>query len=113
VTAQAVARGDVFWVELDPVRGSEIAKTRPCVILSSDEVNRRRRTVIVVPLTNTPQSACFPLLVAVPSAGSHSKARTEQLRNVDKSRLQRRIGQVSPGDLLAISQGVVRVLGLA
>lgn len=109
----AIERGDVFWVDLEPVRGSEIAKIRPCVVLSSNEINRRRRTVVIVPLTSTPEPVAFPLVVAVPSAGAQSKARTEQLRNVDKTRLQRRIGCVSSGDLADISRGVAKVLGLA
>lgn len=107
-----IERGDVFWVDLEPVRGSEIAKTRPCVILSTNEINRRRRTVVIVPLTSTPEPVAFPLVVAVPSAGAHSKARTEQLRNVDKTRLQRKIGSINHTDLDAISRGVARVLGL-
>lgn len=110
--ANAIARGDVYWVDLEPVRGSEIAKTRPCIVLSIDEINRRRRTVVVVPLTSTPEEASFPLLVAIASAGANSKARTEQLRNVDKTRLQRRIGRISASDLDRLSQGVSRVLGL-
>ena len=110
---RAIQRGDLFWVHLDPVVGSEIAKTRPCVILSSNEINRRRNTVVIVPLTTTPEAVRFPLLVAVPSAGTSSKARTEQVRNVDKSRLQGQIGGVSDADMDAISRGVARVLGLS
>ena len=79
---RTIQRGDLFWVHLDPVVGSEIAKTRPCVILSSNEINRRRNTVVIVPLTTTPEAVRFPLLVAVPSAGTSSKARTEQVREL-------------------------------
>jgi len=111
-TQTSIERGDVFWVDLEPVRGSEIAKIRPCVILSTNEINRRRRTVVLVPLTSTPEPVAFPLVVAVPSAGANTKARTEQLRNVDKIRLQRRIGRVNPVDLADISRGVSKVLGL-
>ncbi|WP_029461762.1 type II toxin-antitoxin system PemK/MazF family toxin [Serpentinimonas barnesii] len=110
--ADALERGTVYWVELDPVRGSEIAKTRPCVLLSLGSINRSRRTVVVVPLTSTPEAARFPLLVAVPSAGSNSKARIEHIRCVDKSRLQRRIGHLSPNDLDAIGRALLRVLGM-
>ena len=108
----ALERGAVCWVELDPVRGSEIAKTRPCVLLSASVINRSRRTVVVVPLTSTPEAPRFPLLVAVPSAGSSSKARIEHIRCVDKSRLQRRIGRLSPNDLDAIGRALLRVLGM-
>lgn len=107
-----VERGQVYWVALDPVVGAEIAKTRPCVILSANEINRRRKTVIIVPLTSTPEPRHFPLLIDVPSAGVGSKARTEQVRNVDKSRLRGLIGHISDEDLSAISRGVAKVLGL-
>jgi len=110
--ADALERGAVCWVELDPVRGSEIAKTRPCVLLSLGAINRSRRTVVVVPLTSTPEAPRFPLLVAVPSAGSSSKARIEHIRCVDKSRLQRRIGHLSPNDLDTIGRALLRVLGM-
>jgi len=111
--ATALERGAVCWVELDPVRGSEIAKTRPCVVLSASVINRSRRTVVVVLLSSTPEAARFPLLVAVPSAGSSSKARIEHIRCVDQSRLQRCIGRLSPADLDAIGRALLRVLGLA
>ncbi len=107
-----IQRGQVYWVTLDPVRGSEISKTRPCVVISANEINRRRNTVVVVPLTSTPESVHFPLVIDVPSAGKGSKARSEQIRNVDKSRLTRLIGQLSEADLSDISRGVARVLGL-
>ena len=108
----SIQRGQVYWVTLDPVRGSEISKTRPCVILSANEINRRRNTVIIVPLTSTPEPVHFPLVINVPSAGIGSKARSEQIHNVDKSRLARLIGQISDSDLKDISHGVAKVLGV-
>lgn len=108
----AIQRGQVYWVVLDPVRGSEMAKTRPCVILSANEINRRRNTVVVVPLTTTPAPARFPLLIETPSAGAGAKVRAEHVRNVDKSRLTKHLGQISEADLHEISRGVARVLGL-
>ena len=62
----SILRGQVYWVELDPVRGAELAKTRPCVILSTEEVNQYRHTVIVIPLTTTTSQAVPPLLLATP-----------------------------------------------
>ena len=106
----SIQRGQVYWVTLDPVRGSEISKTRPCVILSANEINCRRNTVVIVPLTSTPEPAYFPLVINVPSAGIGSKARSEQIRNVDKSRLADLIGQISDSDLDNITHGVARVL---
>lgn len=108
----AIQRGQVYWVRLDPVRGSEISKTRPCIVLSANEINSRRNTVVVVPLTSTPEPAHFPLLINVPSAGTGSKARSEQIRNVDKSRLASLIGQISDSDLSAVTHGVAKVLAI-
>ena len=105
-------RGQLYWVELDPVRGSEIAKTRPCVVLSTDEVNEHRRTVIVVPLTSTPTPAVAPLLVTTPSAGADSKARIEHIRAVDKTRLKTLIGTLGDEDLSAVEESLRRVLRL-
>ena len=106
-------RGDVFWVELDPVRGAEMTKTRPCIVLSANEVNQRRRTVVIVPLTSTAEQARFPLLIEAPSTGKGSKVRTEQIRVVDKARLKGFMGRVNNSDLRNISHGVAKVLALA
>ena len=108
----SIQRGQVCWIALDPVRSSEMSKTRSCVILSANEINRRRNTVVIVPLTSTPEPTYFPLVINVPSAGIGSKARSEQIRNVDKSRLADLIGQISDSDLSDISHGVARVLGI-
>ena len=108
----AFVRGEVYWVELDPVVGSEMSKTRPCVVLSANEVNTRRKTVVVVPLTSTSNEASFPLLIAVPSAGLGTKAGTDQIRCIDKSRLRGHAGRVSQDDLNAISRAVAKVLNL-
>ncbi len=107
-----IQRGQVYWVVLDPVRGSEMSKTRPCVILSANEINRRRNTVVIVPLTSTSEPVHFPLVIDVPSAGLGSKARSEQIRNVDKSRLTSLIGQISDSDLNDITNGVAKVLNI-
>lgn len=110
--SQTVARGQVYWVELDPVHGAEIAKTRPCVVLSAEEVNQHRRTVIVVPLTTTKAPAVPPLLLAVPSMGADSKARIEHIRSVEKSRLKTLIGEIGDEDLAAVEAALRRILRL-
>jgi mRNA interferase MazF len=107
-----IERGDIYWVELDPTRGAEISKTRPCVVLSAIEINLHRKTVIVVPLTTTSAAPAPPLLVAVPSAGATSKARIEHIRAVDKTRLQRRIGRLSSADLQSIEVALRQILRL-
>ena len=107
-----IERGAVYWVELDPTRGAEIAKTRPCVVLSASEINLHRKTVVVVPLTNTPTPPTPPLLIATPSAGATSKARIEHIRAVDKSRLKRKVGALSAQDLRQIEEALRSVLRL-
>ena len=105
-------RGEVWWVDLDPIRGSEIKKTRPAAILTVDALNRARRTVVVVPLSSSAQPRP-PIVVAVPSAGPGSVAVCDQVRAVDKTRLVERIGELSNMDLLSLSSGVRQVLDLA
>jgi mRNA interferase MazF len=104
-------RGEVWWTEFDPSRGVEIQKTRPAVILSVDQVNRARGTVIVAPLSTAPR-AYPPISVAVTSLGRPSIAICDQVRAVDKSRLTRRAGSLNGDDLKAIENGVRAVLGL-
>ena len=106
-------RGDIHWVNFpkrDP-KGAEIEKTRPCVILSLTAVNAVRRTVLVVPLTTSPEPAP-PIAIAVASAGPDSVAVCDQVMAVDKRRLKNRTGSVSPKDLQVIEQSVRLVLGL-
>lgn len=105
-------RGRVYWVELDPIKGAEISKTRPCVILSTNEVNQHRKTVVVLPLTTTKTPAIPPLLIATPSMGADSKARIEHLRGVDKSRIKAAIGDMDAADMAAIEDALRRVLRL-
>jgi mRNA interferase MazF len=104
-------RGEVWWVRLDPTVGSEIAKTRPCVVVSSDVLNDRRRTVVVVPLSSAPQPSP-PILVAVRCDGQDVVAVTDQIRAVAKQRLDRRLDTLSVEDLEAVEQGLREILEL-
>ena len=102
-------RGEVWWVRLDPTIGSEIAKTRPCVIVSNDILNDRRRTVVIIPLSTAPQ-ASPPILVPVRCGGHNVVAVTDQIRAVSKQRLDRRMDTLSPEHLEAIEQGLKEIL---
>lgn len=104
-------RGEVWWVDLNPIRGSEIRKTRPAVILTLDLLNRARRTVVVIPLSSSPTPRP-PIVVSTPSAGVGCVAVCDQIRAVDKTRLTGLIGRLSEADLAAVSEGVRKVLGL-
>jgi mRNA interferase MazF len=104
-------RGEVWWVNFDPAQGSEIQKCRPAVILTINMINKVRRTVVVVPLSSaaTPRP---PIVIPMTSAGQNSVAVCDQLRAIDKSRIQKRIGILSANDSSALSSAVKIVLGL-
>ena len=104
-------RGEVWWVRLDPTLGSEIAQTRPCLVLSSNIVNEHRRTVVVVPLSTGPRGNP-PLLVPVRSAGRDVVAVVDQIRAVSKERLDRCAGVLSSEHLEAVEDAVRDVLEL-
>jgi len=104
-------RGEIWWVRLDPTVGSEIGKTRPCVIISSTIINERRRTVVVVPLSSAAQVAP-PLTIRVKCAGRKVVAVTDQVRAVSKDRLTQRIEEMAPVELEAIEAGLREILEL-
>ena len=98
---QTVAsRGDVYLVQLDPTRGSEIRKTRPCLVVSPDELNDHLRTVIVAPMTTGGQA--YPWRVQCRFQGRIGCVATDQLRTVDSERLSRRLGRLAPNSLAAV-----------
>jgi mRNA interferase MazF len=106
-----VHRGEIWWVNFDPVQGSEIRKTRPAIVVTADGLNRARRTVVVVPLSTGPQPRP-PLVVATPSAGPGSVAVCDQIRAVDKRRLTRCEGRLAAADVGAVEDGLRRILEL-
>ena len=104
-------RGEVWWVRLDPTLGSEIRKTRPCLVMTSNILNERRRTVVVVPLSSSPE-ASPPLLVPVTCAGRSVVAVTDQIRAVAKERLEQCMGTISAEDLAGVEDGLRQILEL-
>lgn len=86
-------RDEVWLVALDPTHGSEIRKTRPCLVVSPDEMNRHLRTVIVAPMTTTMRP--YPTRVSLRFQGKSGQAALDQLRAVDRQRLVRKLGTVS------------------
>jgi mRNA interferase MazF len=102
--ARPPSRGEVYLVELDPTRGSEIRKTRPCVIISPNELNRHLRTAIVAPMTTAGQS--YPFRVPCSFGGKRGHVVLDQLRTVDRERLRKRLGILAP----SAQDEVLRVL---
>ena len=88
-----VARFEVYLVNLDPTIGREIKKTRPCLIISPDEINRNIGTVIIAPMTT--KRRAYPTRVAVRFQGKDGQIVLDQLRTIDKSRLVKKLGVIS------------------
>jgi mRNA interferase MazF len=104
-------RGDIWWVALDPALGSEIRKTRPCVVVSVKVLNERRRTVIAVPLSSSPK-ASPPILIPVSCEGLPAMAVSDQIRAVAKERLRSRLGAVTSEEMAALEHGLREIMQL-
>ena len=88
----AVNRFDVYLTNLDPTVGSEIQKTRPCLIISPDEMNRHIRTVIVAPMTIAGKD--YPTRIACNFKKKKGRIVLDQIRTIDKTRLIKDIGTI-------------------
>jgi mRNA interferase MazF len=93
--SRPLVRGEVHLVRLDPTLGSEIKKTRPCLIVSPDELNQHLRTVIVAPMTTGGQA--YPWRVQCRFQNRSGFVVLDQLRTVDRERLLKRLGRLSSG----------------
>ena len=93
-------RGDVCLIQLDPIRGSEIRKTRPCLVISPDELNRHLRTLIAAPMTTGGQA--YPWRVTCRFQNRSGFVALDQLRTIDAERITKRLGRVNSNTLLAV-----------
>jgi mRNA interferase MazF len=105
-------RGEIWWANLDPTVGSEIAKTRPCLVISNSVINEHRRTVVVIPLTSSPRPAP-PVMVSVMCSGQPAVAVIDQVRAIARERLVRRIELLSAEHLSAVEDALREVLELS
>ena len=108
MTPANINRFDVYQVTLDPTRGSEIAKSRPCVVISPDEMNRHINTVIVAPLTRTIRD--WPSRVRSQFDEANGEVALDQMRAVDKRRLVKRLGQIEASTQNGILLVLARML---
>ena len=97
VAPDIVRRGDIFLITLDPTRGEEIRKTRPCVVISPDELNAYLRTFIVAPLTTG--SHPYPFRIPCRFQGRAGHIVLDQIRTVDRERMVRKIGKLTSSTL--------------
>lgn len=111
----AVRRGDVVVANLDPTIGVEIKKSRPVIVLSNDSINQFSQLVVVVPLTKN-TAHLSPSHALIPKGVAHltftSKAVSEQVKAVDKQRLVKRLGSLSPSLLAQVEHALKNTLAL-
>lgn len=106
----SIRRGHVYLAALDPLVGSEIAKTRPVVIISNDKNNSLAGTVTVLPITSKNLNKHYPFEVFLPEGTAnlpkHSKVKADQIRTLDKSRIVKFIGMLDSDDIARIETAV-------
>lgn len=103
-------RFEIWLVRLDPVLGSEIGKTRPGVIVSPDEANGSLRTVLIAPLTSVRRS--WPTRIPLLVEGVEGDAALDQIRAVDKRRLVKSLGELTPEQRVAVAEGLEEMFRL-
>jgi mRNA interferase MazF len=104
-------RGEIWWARLDPTVGSEIGKTRPCLVISNSTINEHRRTVVVIPLSSSPRSAP-PLMVSVTCSGQKAVAVIDQVRAISKERLTELIEKLPAKELESVESSLREILEL-
>jgi mRNA interferase MazF len=112
-----IRRGDLFWVNLDPARGSEQAGRRPVLVIQNDIGNEFSPTTIVAPLTTKSFSREYPINVNLPKEigglKSDSTILLSQIRTVDKTRLEEKIGHLPPAYLVKVDRTIKISLGIS
>lgn len=102
-------RFEVFLINLDPTVGSEIKKTRPCLIISPNEMNRHLRTVIVAPMTT--KGKLYPTRVVCKFQGKSGQVVLDQIRMVDKVRLVKKIGRLEKNTTKEVVDKLIEMFG--
>jgi len=103
-----VKQYNVHWIDLDPTTGSEVNKTRPCVIISPDEMNRFIKTVIIAPITHTIK--LYPTRVICEINGDKASIMLDQIRTVDKSRIGDYMATINTGEIVKIKSVINQML---
>ena len=103
-------RYDILWAEMDPVRGAEIAKTRPVVVVSLDVLNEVLTTVTVCPLTSQIHPG-WRSRIQIRCAGKSAEIAVDQIRTISKKRLGRKLGALSERDAAALRRLITEMYG--
>lgn len=97
-----VKQYEVYWVELDPTQGGEMAKTRPGVVVSPTSLNNYLKTVVIAPVTSTIKNVAFRVQCFL--AGRNGEIAVDQLRAIDKSRIKRKIGELNNREIKELKE---------
>ena len=108
-----ILRGEVYWADLNPVRGREQAGIRPVLILSHDLFNRKSETVIAMAITSQPQKAGFPLTLALPAdvLPKTSWVKISQIRTISVDRLGKKIAVLDSETMVQLIDGLLELVG--
>ena len=108
-----ILRGEIYWADLNPVRGREQAGLRPVLVLSDDLFNRKSETVIAMAITSQPQKAGFPLTWALPEdmLPKPSWVKISQIRTISVDRLGKKIAALGPELLDQLVDGLLELIG--
>ena len=108
-----ILRGDIFWADLNPVKGNEQAGLRPVLILSPEVFNERSGTVIAMALTSQAQKAGFPLTMEIKSVTlpKSTWVKISQIRTLSVERIGKRMGHVSNDEMNQIVEGLSEIIG--
>jgi len=103
-----ISQYDIYWVTLDPAVGAEIKKTRPCIVISPNEINYYLRTILIAPLTSTIKNIPFRIKLHINNKAS--MIALDQIRAIDKSRLQRKITGADMNTIRKIKEAINEML---
>jgi mRNA interferase MazF len=98
----------IHWINLDPTTGSEVSKTRPCVIISPNEMNKYLKTVIIAPLTHTLK--IYPSRVICNIDGDKGAVMLDQIRTVDKTRIGSMLNKLNQKEIAEIKSVINQML---
>lgn len=106
---QSINQYFLYWVDLNPTKGAEINKTRPCVVISPLEMNEHLRMIIIAPLTSKARDG-YPTRIKVSVNDVNSWIVLDQIRTIDKGRLGEEIGNLNPEDILNVKSIIKEML---
>lgn len=99
---------EVYWISLDPTQGSEMAKTRPCVVVSPNEMNQFLNTLVIIPITSTAKT--YPWRVQCMISDKQGSVATDQIKVVDRTRIGSKIGALSKTEVAELKDVLQRML---